>query len=246
MLVFLVNMKKRFFNVKFNLTDYVLWLSSMGVIILAFFIFDSKGYLDLAASLIGVTSLIFSAKANPIGPILMIIFSILYGVISYTFRYYGEMITYLGMTLPMSVFALSEWLKNPFDGNRAQVKVGGVKKRDVIILVLATVAVTGGFYFCLWKLKTANLLISTVSVATSFIAAYFTLKRSPFFALGYAINDGVLIVMWVLASLVDRGYLSVVICFVVFLVNDAYGFISWCAIKKHQDLVLTEKDKTGD
>ena len=52
--------------------------------------------------------------------------------------------------------------------------------------------------------------------------------------------------MRMLASLVDRGYLSVVICFVVFLVNDAYGFISWCAIKKHQDLVLAEKDKTGD
>lgn len=41
----------------------------------------------------------------------MVVFSILYGVISFTFAYYGEMITYLGMTAPMAVVALVSWLK---------------------------------------------------------------------------------------------------------------------------------------
>lgn len=38
--------------------------------------------------------LIFNAKGNPFGQLLMIIFSLIYGVISYSFSYYGEMITY--------------------------------------------------------------------------------------------------------------------------------------------------------
>ena len=76
------------------------------LILLSFFIFDKTNYLTLAASLIGVTSLIFAAKGNPLSQALMIIFSILYGIISYTFNYYGEMITYLGMTGPMAAFAL--------------------------------------------------------------------------------------------------------------------------------------------
>lgn len=33
----------------------------------------------------------------------MVLFSLLYGIISYAFAYYGEMITYLGMTMPMAV-----------------------------------------------------------------------------------------------------------------------------------------------
>lgn len=35
-----------------------------------------------------------------------------------------------------------------------------------------------------------------------------------------------------LAAMTDISYISVVICFVMFLANDIYGFISWSHIKK--------------
>ena len=47
-------------------------------------------------------------------------------------------------------------------------------------------------------------------------------------------NDIVLIVLWVLASLADIRYISVVVCFVAFLFNDIYGYISWQRMKKRQ------------
>ena len=97
----------------FSKSDIILWSSSVFLIVISFFVFDKENYLSLCASLIGVTSLIFNAKGNPLGQLLMVIFSLLYGIISYTFSYYGEMITYLGMTMPMAVFALISWLKNP-------------------------------------------------------------------------------------------------------------------------------------
>ena len=75
----------------------------------------------------------------------------------YTFAYYGEMVTYLGMTAPMALFTLA-----------------------------------------------------------------------------YAANDIVLIVLWILASLSDLSYLSVVICFLMFLVNDLYGFVNWKRMQKRQ------------
>ena len=50
----------------------------------------------------------------------------MYGVISFSFSYYGEMITYLGMTLPMAVFSLVTWLRNPYQGNKAEVEVSSV------------------------------------------------------------------------------------------------------------------------
>ena len=69
---------------------------------------------------------------------------------------------------------------------------------------LLTAAVTAGFYFILRALGTANLLPSTVSVTTSFLAVYLTFHRSPLYALGYAANDVVLIVLWLLAARADR------------------------------------------
>jgi nicotinamide mononucleotide transporter PnuC len=219
----------------FTKTEWILWLSSIALILVCFALFDRSGYLTLTASLIGVTSLIFNAKGNPIGQILMILFSILYGIISYSFAYYGEMITYLGMTAPMAAVALVAWIKNPYKGNRAEVAVAHMRGKEWILMFAATAAVTVAFYFILEYFNTANLIPSTVSVTTSFAAAWLTYKRSPWFAVAYALNDIVLIVLWVLASLTDRSYVSVTVCFILFLVNDLYGFLSWRKMRARQE-----------
>ena len=177
----------------FTLGEKALWCGSVVLVLGAFLIFDRGNYMTLTASLVGVTSLILDAKANPIGQVLMVVFSLLYGIISFSCAYYGEMITYLGMTAPMSVF-----------------------------------------YFILRAFGTANLGLSTVSVLTSFLAVALTYKRSPLFALAYAANDAVLIGLWAAASLSDLSYLSVTVCFVVFLVNDSYTFFNWRRLQKRQ------------
>lgn len=214
--------------------ELILWLSSLTVIAVSFFVFDGSNYLSLTASLIGVTSLIFNAKGNPVGQFLMVIFGIMYGIISYTFDYYGEMITYMGMTVPMAIVAFISWMRNPYKGNRSEVKVNRLKKGEIIFLVFLTAAVTAVFYFILKAFHTANLIPSTLSVTTSFAAVYLTFRRSPYFAIAYAANDIVLIVLWVLATLSDMSYLSVTLCFAVFLINDIYGFISWMKMQKKQ------------
>ncbi len=211
----------------FSKAEIILWCSSAVLIVTSFCIFDRENYLTLAASLIGVTSLIFNAKGNPLGQLLMVIFSLLYGIISYTFGYYGEMITYLGMTMPMAAFALISWLRNPYNGNRAQVRVNNIGKKENAVMWIIAAAVTVLFFFILKHFGTANLVPSTLSVTTSFVAVYLTFRRSPYFALAYASNDVVLIVLWVLASLTDTRYVSVIVCFAAFLVNDIYGYISW-------------------
>lgn len=218
----------------FSKGERMLWCSSVILIVMSFCVFDRENYLTLATSLIGVTSLIFNAKGNPFGQFLMIIFSLLYGIISFTFSYYGEMLTYLGMTMPMAVFALIAWLKNPHNGNKAEVKVNGLGKKEIAFMWILTVVVTVAFYFVLDAFHTANIVPSTVSVTTSFIAVYLTFRRSPFYALGYAANDVVLIVLWVLASITDARYISVVVCFAAFLINDIYGFLSWRKMRERQ------------
>ena len=218
----------------FSREELTLWGSSAGLILVSFFLFDRVNFMTLAASLIGTTSLIFNAKGNPVGQALMVVFSLLYGMISYTFSYFGEMITYLGMTGPMALFAFVSWLRNPYNGNHAEVAVNRLKKRELAFLCVLTALVTVGFYFILDCFGTANMIPSTLSVTTSFIAVYLTFRRSPYFALAYAANDVVLIVLWILAAAEDIRYLSVIICFVMFLVNDLYGFVSWKRMEKRQ------------
>ncbi len=218
----------------FKKREWVLWGSSMGIILLSYVLFRQESFFTLIASLLGVTSLIFCAKGNPMGQVMMILFGSIYGYISYQTRYYSEMITYLGMTVPMAVYALICWLKNPFQGKKSQVAVNRIKKREWWFLGVLTLLVTGLFYLILKELDTPNLWWSTLSIATSFGACYLTARRSPYFALIYSFNDIVLIVLWGIASVTDHNYLSVVICFLVFLANDLYGFYNWRRMEKKQ------------
>ena len=176
-LIELNNLNKK--SLYFKKREIALWSGSVILIVLSFLIFDRSNGLTLIASLIGVTSLIFCAKGNPVGQVLMIVFS--------------------------------------------------------IFMCLLTVAVTVVFYFILEYFHTANMVPSTVSIATSFAAAYLTFRRSPYFALVYGMNDVVLIVLWVLAAMEETRYLSVVVCFIAFFVNDLYGYISWKKMEKRQD-----------
>lgn len=123
----------------------------------------------------------------------MIIFCILYGIISWKFHYWGCMI------------------------------------------------VTFLFYELLKYLNTPNLMFSTVSIVTSFLAATLTMLRSSYYALGYASNDIVLIILWVMASIKDLSYFPVVVNFMIFFLNDMYGFISW----KKREAKIEEKIEIG-
>lgn len=220
----------------FTKEEIILWSLSNLMIIVSFCIFDRTNYMVLTASIIGAASLIFNAKGNPLGQFLMVIFSILYGIISFKCAYYGEMATYLGMTAPMAVFSLFSWLSNPYDGNKSEVKVNRLKYKEIFFMSILTAVVTFIFYFILKAFNTANLIPSAISVTTSFLAVYLTFRRSAYYALAYAANDIVLIVLWTLAALSDISYISVIICFAMFLVNDVYGFINWRKMSLRQQV----------
>lgn len=217
--------------------EYALWGVSAAAIVVSHLLFQGGGGgLSLWASLVGVTSLIFTAKGNPLGQVLMLVFSVLYAVISWSFRYYGEMLTYLGMTAPMALAALISWLRHPYGRGRAEVAVNRLPRREIPLMLALTAAVTAGFYFLLAALHTANLAPSTVSVTTSFLAAYLTFRRSAWYAAAYAANDLVLIVLWSMAAAEDPAYLSVVVCFAAFLAGDLYGFVSWRRMRRRQGM----------
>ncbi|MDE7163604.1 MAG: nicotinamide riboside transporter PnuC [Clostridia bacterium] len=224
---------KKFFK-SITLLEWLIWGVSVIAIAVCFFVFKNTQYLYLIGSLIGATALVFVSKGNPVGQLLTIVFSVFYGIISYSFRYYGEMITYLGMSAPMALWALISWLKNPYNGNASEVKINSLSRREWCLFLVAAVAVTAAFFFLLRALDTANLIISTVSVFTSFLAAYLTARRNRFYAVCYALNDIVLIIMWSMASYENFTYLPMVICFVAFLVMDCYGFVNWSFMNKKQ------------
>lgn len=229
-------MKKTKILQYFTPFEWCLWIGSVVTIAAAFALGGDFKPLTLVSSLVGVTALIFLAKGNVIGQFLVIAFAILYALVSWQQRYFGEMITYLGMSLPSAAVACVSWLKNPSDKGASEVQVARLTHKKCVWLVISTLAVTAAFYFILKYFHTNNLVLSTVSVATSFVASMLTIFRSPLYAVAYAANDLVLIGLWVFACFSSLAYLSMVICFIAFLLNDLYAFFNWKRIQKRQSV----------
>lgn len=211
-----------------NLTkrEWCLWLGSLFMVIISNILAGNIDILTLIAMCVGITSLIFAAKGNVWAQVLMVIFSILYGIISWRFRYWGEMITYLGMTMPMAIWSTITWIKNPAP-NGKEVEIQKLKQKHILGIGGFGIAVTWSFYLILKTLNTPNIVFSTISITTSFLAATLTMLRSSYYALGYASNDIVLIILWGLAAMEDPAYMPVVVNFIIFFFNDMYGFICW-------------------
>lgn len=226
-----MNFKKFFASL--TVFEWFLWLSSLVGVLVCTVLSPDFHFLSTIASLIGVTSLIFIAKGAWQGQILMIAFATLYGIVSFEQRYYGEMLTYLCMTLPMAVICLVSWFRHPYR-ETAEVQITALRPRHLVILLPLCGATSIGLYFLLKVLGTQNLLISTLSVSTSFFAASLTFLRTPYFALAYAVNDVVLITLWLLVAVREPAYFSVVVCFSVFLLNDLYSFYNWLKMQKRQ------------
>lgn len=214
--------------------ELILWGLSVVVIILSYVLSESDDILTIIASLIGVTALIFVAKGYVLGQVLTVVFAIFYGIISFYFRYYGEMITYLCMTAPIAVCAVISWIRHPYKES-SEVEVNHVSKEQATIMWSLAIIVTIAFYFILKAMGNANLLFSTISITTSFVASYLTFLRSPYYAIAYSANDVVLIVLWIMASMENISYLPMVFCFIMFLANDLYGFYNWRRMRNRQE-----------
>ncbi len=228
-------MKKNLIIPELSLAEKILWAaSSIGVTIL-FFLVPDKNPLTLIATLVGVTSLLFTAKGHVSGQFLQLLFCVLYAIVSIGFKYYGEAITYMCMTFPSDLFAAIVWLKHPSDKGKTEVKIAHLTPKIATITILVSGVVTFIFYFILKALKTTNLELSTISITTSMLASMLTIYRVPYYALAYAANDVVLITMWTMASIANPAYLAMVFNFVIFLVNDIYGFVSWKKIRATQE-----------
>jgi nicotinamide mononucleotide transporter PnuC len=214
------------FSFHFTRSEKILYFLSVTIVFVSFALSEFSDIVTFLSSLIGVTALLFLAKGHIFGQILTLFFALIYGVISYQFGYYGETVTCCLLTAPAALVSLVSWSRH-IHSKSGEVQISRLSRKKILFLSLSDFFITILFYWILKACGTANLVVSTFSIATSFAAASLIALRSPFYALAYAVNDFVLILLWFLAGQYDRSYLPMIACFCLFLVNDVYGFFSW-------------------
>ena len=154
-------MKKNLIVPELSLPEKILWTASAVCVTVLFCLVPQKNPLTLIATIVGVTSLLFTAKGHVSGQFLQLVFCVLYAIVALGFKYYGEAITYMGMTFPSDLFAAIVWLKNPSKKGKTEVRMAHLTPKKSAVAISVSAAATVIFYFILkmlyWDRFTAGM-----------------------------------------------------------------------------------------
>lgn len=223
----------------FSLGEILLLAGSLIAEAVLFAFLPEKNWLSFSASLLGILTIIFMAKGNVLGHCLSIGFSVLYSMVSFREGYYGEMIAYLGINIPICLVAIILWIRNPSASGNNEVKIKKTGWKDLFIVLGLATPVAAAAFFLLYFLGTSNLVLNAASLYSCIIADLLTWRRSKYYAVAFCVNDAIIIAMWTIASLSNFSNIVMVGCFVIFLVNDLYGFIDW----QRREKIQTERNE---
>ena len=235
-------MKKLFKD--WNLFEIIFMFASILVLALCFAFSADRNVFSFITSIVGIVAVLMVAKGLTVAPIVNIVYCVLYSIISIVQCYYGEAIIYIFLMLPIYIMSIVSWLRNKNPNNKSTVKIKAIGGMEYLYLAIGTVVAAVGFYFLLKALNTSELFVSTISLVTSAVASYLMLRRCSYYAIGFILNDVILIILWSLAMARSGiGYLPTVISFVVFLINDIYGLVHWKLEEKKQRLEEINAEK---
>ena len=224
-------MKKLFKD--WTIFEIILMFVSPIIILTVGIIFQSDA-LTISTSIVGITCGFLLAKGLVLGQFFGIAIVALYSILSYRNGFYGEMLIYLIIMLPMYIWGIVEWIKHK-DKDSKSVEVNSIHKKEWILVSICSVVVFVGFYFLLKALNTNELVVSTLSVVDNIFAIYLLARRSKYGFVSYIVNDLILIILWGIPVIQGNLLLlAMLINPIVNLINDTYGVVNWSKLESKQ------------
>lgn len=216
-----------------NKLEKILLFGSMILVSVVAIIFESD-ILSTFCSILCIITALLVAKGKNLGQVFGVIITILYSIVSFRNKFYGEIIIYIFMMLPMYIIGIISWIKHQ-NKETNTVDVNKIKRKEWLLVNLISIVIFIGIYYVLKSFNTNELIVSTVSVVASLFAIYLQIRRSRFSFYFYIINDLILIVLWGIPVIAGNLLiLPMVFNPTINLINDSYGVYNWRKLEEKQ------------
>lgn len=208
----------------------IILVSTIGIIF-------KSDILTTTCSIVGIITALLLAKGKNLGQVFGIIITILYSIVSFKNRFYGEVMIYIFLMFPMYIIGIISWIKHQ-NKNTNSVEVNKISNKEWIFISVIFIVIFIGIYFLLKTFNTNELIVSTISVIASLFAVYLQIRRSRFSFSFYIINDIILIFLWGI-PVIQGTILLLPMLFnpIINLINDCYGFYNWKKLEKIQNKI---------
>ena len=206
--------------------EIFLLFSSLSIIIFSGILCNST-ILTIICSITGILCALTQAKGKIVSQFIGLILVVLYSILSFENKYYGEVLIYIFIMLPLFVSGIISWIRN-LNKETNIVNENKLTKKEWIILSIISIVLFIGLYYLLKYFNTSQLFVSTLSMVTSLFATYLVARRSKYGFLFYIGNDIILFILWGMPVIYDNLLLiPMLINPIINFINDSYGWISW-------------------
>lgn len=218
-----------------SLFEKILCLSSTVILLATGLIFQSSWPVFIA-SLAGVWTTFLIAKGKVSGQVIGLVTISLYIFTSWQQQYYGEVLIYALVMLPLRLWSIFTWSTHQ-NKKEKTIKIYRLAKKDWQTLAWLFCLALFDTYFLLKAFNTNQLASSTFAAVTGVFAIYLLAKRSKQGFSFFIANDLIRISLW-LSPVIhgDWSVLPMALSCLIFLINDSYGLYNWTKLEKKQHL----------
>ena len=191
--------------------------------------------LTVSCSIVGIITALLLAKGKNLGQVFGLLITILYSIVSFKNKYYGEVLIYALVMLPMYIIGIFTWINHKNEKTNL-VEINSIEKKEWGIVSIVFALVFVGIYYLLKAFNTNELVVSTISVLASLFAVYLQIRRSKYSFSFYMVNDIILMFLWGI-PVIRGSYIlfPMLLNPIINFINDMYGFYNWKKTEKIQN-----------
>lgn len=217
----------------------VLWLATNCGIILILSLYWKDTLIGTLAALTGVAYVVCNGKGKLMTYFFGVANAVLYAIVSYRAKFYGEVMLNVIYYLPMQFYGFYIWSKN-MDAETYEVKKRKLTARGRIQLVGAIAVITVGYGFLLRYLGGTLPFVDSLSTVASVFAMVMSIKMyMEQWALWFVVN-AVSTAMWAVSFWQGSEHISTLAMWALYIANSIVMHIKWSREIKTKRVAVCE------
>ena len=204
----------------------VIWLLLATAVILGLSIYWKDSMTGIWAALTGIWCVILTGKGKLSSFWVGTVNTILYAVVAWQARYWGEVMLNLIYYVPMNFVGLYMWSKN-MNNQTEEVVKERMSFKGSVIAYTCVIAGTLGYGVILNLMNGTLPFIDSMSTVFSIFAQFLCVKRYMEQWVLWIVVDIVTVIMWVYAFINGTGDMATVLMWSIYLINAIIMFIKW-------------------
>lgn len=202
------------------------WLGIACLVILILSVYWHDTPIGIISAITGVACVVCTGKGKLSAYIFGTVNVLLYALISFQAKYYGEVMLNLLYYFPMEFYGFYVWKKH-MNEETHEVEKRSMSPKGLVLMLLLTAAATVAYGTFLKMIGGSLSYVDALSTVVSVVAMIFSVKMYAEQWILWIIVDVVTVFMWIMAFAKGNDSIATLLMWIIYLGNAIIMYLKW-------------------